>query len=202
MNAIQTFRVLMLAGALAVAASAQGADSKPPAMSKEQQAMMEAMQKAAEVRPEHKQLEYFAGDWSTTTTMASDGKSPPQKSEGKSHSETLFGGRYLRMKFEGTFQGESFSGEGFLGFDNMKGKFFNTWIDSMSTSFWLAYGTYDAAAKSYTFRGDMADYAKPGAQMSVRQVVHIVDPTHYTFEWYEMHGGKEAKTLQIDYSKK
>jgi hypothetical protein len=201
MKAISTFRVLTLAGALAVACASQAADTKPPAMSKEQQAMMQTMQKAAEVRPEHKQLEYFAGDWSTTTTMASDGKSPPQKSEGKSHSETMFGGRYLRMKFEGDFQGQPFNGEGFLGFDNLKGKFFNTWIDSMSTSFWLAYGTYDAATKTYTFRGEMADYAKPGANMTVRQTVHIVDPTHYTFEWYETHGGKEAKMMTIDYAK-
>jgi len=200
MNAIQTFRVFTLAGALACAA-ANAQDSKAPAMSKEQQAMMQAMEKAGEVRPEHKQLDYFVGDWSATTSMFMDPKAPPQKTEGKSHSETMMGGRYLRMKYEGSFEGQSFTGEGFLGFDNVKNKFFNTWIDSMSTSFWLAYGTYDAAAKSYTFQGEMADFAKPGANMKVRQVVHIVDPTHYTFEWYEMHGGKEAKTLQIDYTK-
>lgn len=202
MKAIRTFHVLTLAGALAVACSAQAADSKPPAMSKEQQAMMQAMEKAGEVRPEHKQLDYFVGDWNATTSMFMDPKSPPQKTEGKAHSESLFGGRYLRMKFEGSYEGQTFNGEGFMGFDNTSNKFFNTWIDSMSTSFWLAYGTYDAASKSYTFRGDMADFSKPGAKMAVRQVVHIVDPTHYTFEWYEMHGGKEAKTLQIDYSKK
>jgi hypothetical protein len=198
---MKAIHVLTLAAALA-ATAANAAESKQPAMSKQQQAMMEAMQKAAEVRPEHKQLDYFVGDWSTTTTMASDGKSPPQKSEGKAHNEAIFGGRYQRMTFDGTYEGQPFKGEGFLGFDNMKGKFLNTWIDSMSTSFWLAYGTYDAATKTYTFRGDMADYAKPGAKMSVRQVVHIVDPTHYTFEWYEMHGGKEAKMMQIDYTKK
>jgi len=202
MNAMQMFRVSTLACALAVAAAAQAADSKPPAMSKEQQAMMAAMEKAGEVRPEHKQLDYFVGDWNATTSMFMDPKAPPQKTEGKSHSETIMGGRYVRMKYEGSFEGQSFTGEGYLGFDNIKNKFFNTWIDSMSTSFWLAYGTYDAAAKSYTFHGEMADYSKTGANMKVRQVVHIVDPTHYTFEWYEMHGGKEAKTLQIDYTKK
>ena len=202
MNAIQTFRALTLAAALALACSgANAADDKAPAMSKEQQAMMEAMEKAGEVRPEHKQLDYFVGDWGATTSMFMDPKAPPQKTEGKTHSEAVFGGRYLRMKYEGSYEGQTFNGEGFMGFDNTRNKFFNTWIDSMSTSFWLAYGTYDAAAKSYTFHGEMADYAKPGANMKVRQVVHIVDATHYTFEWYEMHGGKEAKTLQIDYTK-
>jgi hypothetical protein len=203
MKAIRNFQVSALAGVLALAcASTHAQDSKQPAMSKQQQAMMEAMQKAGEVRPEHKQLEYFAGDWSATTSMFTDAKSPPQKSEGKSHNEAIFGGRYLRMKFEGAYEGQTFNGEGFLGFDNVKGKFLNTWIDSMSTGFWLAYGTYDAATKTYTFRGEMDDYAKPNLKMAVRQVVHIVDPTHYTFEWYEMHGGKEAKTLQIEYSKR
>jgi hypothetical protein len=202
MNAMQTFRVLTLAGALAVACgAANAADDKAPAMSKEQQAMMAAMEKAGEVRPEHKQLEYFAGDWSATTSMFMDPKAPPQKSEGKTHSEMVMGGRYLRMKYDGSYEGQAFNGEGFMGFDNTKNKFFNTWIDSMSTSYWLAYGTYDAATKTYTFQGDMADYAKPGASMKVRQTVHVVDPTHYTFEWYEMHGGKEAKTFQIDYTK-
>jgi hypothetical protein len=199
MKAIQTFKILTLAGALAVACAAAAAqDNKQPAMSKEQKAMMDAMQRASEVRPEHKQLNYFAGDWTTTTTTTMD---PKSKSEGKAHTEAIFGGRYLRMTFEGNYEGQTFNGEGFLGFDNIKGKFFNTWIDSMSNSFWLAYGTYDSAAKSYTFKGDMDDYAKPGTKIPVRIVVHIVDPTHYTFEWNETHGGKEAKTMQIDYAK-
>lgn len=203
MKAIRAFHVLTLAGALAIGcAAAKAEESKQPAMSKEQQAMMQAMQKAAEVRPEHKQLEYFVGNWNTTTTMESDGKSPPMKSEGKSHSETIFGGRYVRMMFDGTFEGQPFKGEGFMGFDNIKGKFLNTWIDSVSTGYWLAYGTYDAASKTYTFHGDMPDYAKPEAKMAVRQVMHIVDANHYTFEWYETHSGKEIKVLQIDYSKK
>ena len=42
---------------------------------------------------------------------------------------------------------------------------------------------------------------KAGAKVAVREVMHIVDPKHYVFEWYETRGGKEAKTLQIDYSK-
>lgn len=202
MDAIRNFRVAALTGVLALAcATTHAQDNKQPAMSKQQQAMMEAMQKAGEVRPEHKQLDYFVGDWAVTTSMFGDPKSPPQKSEGKAHDEMLFGGRFLSMKFEGAFQGQTFNGEGMMGFDNVKGKFFNTWIDSMSTGFWLAYGSYDAATKSYTFRGDMPDYGKPDTKMTVRQVVHIVDATHYTFEWYETPGGKEAKTLQIDYTK-
>lgn len=220
---MKTIRISLLATALALtcaAASAQdkkvtappskapaATDQAPPAasqppMSKEQKAMMDAMQRMGEVRPEHKQLDYFVGDWSATTTMWMDPKAPPEKTEGKSHTESLYGGRYIQMHYQGGFQGQPFTGEGFFGFDNVKGKFFNTWIDSMSTGFWLAWGAYDAASKTYTFHGQMDDPMKPGTKFAVRQLFHIVDPGHYSFEWYETHAGKEAKTFQIEYAKK
>ena len=176
-------------------------ESSQPPMSKEQKAMMEAMQRMGEVRSEHKQLDYFVGDWRATTTTWMDPKATPEKAEGKSHTESLYGGRYIEMRYQGAFQGQPFTGEGFFGFDNLKGKFFNTWIDSMSTGYWLAWGDYDAASKTYTFHGTMDDPMKPGAKYAVRERVHIVDPGHYSFEWYETHAGKEARTFQIDYSK-
>jgi hypothetical protein len=71
----------------------------------------------------------------------------------------------------------------------------------MSTGFWLAWGSYDTAAKTYTFHGEMEDPMAPSTKVNVRQVIHAVDPGHYTFEWYETRKGKEAKTLQIDYAK-
>ncbi|HEX3895634.1 MAG TPA: DUF1579 domain-containing protein [Rudaea sp.] len=203
MKAIHTFQLLALTGALTVACTAATAqDTQQPAMSKEQKAMMDAMQREGEVRPEHKQLDYFVGDWGVTTTMFMDPKAPPQKTEGKTHTESLFGGRYVKMKFDGSFEGQAFNGEGMLGFDNTSGKFFNTWIDSMSTGFWLAWGSYDSASKTYTFRGQMDDPMKPGAKFAVRETVRVVDPTHYSFDWYETHGGKEGKTMQIDYTKR
>jgi hypothetical protein len=219
---MKTIRISLLAVALAFACAAASAQDKkaappskappaaekaapastPPAMSKEQKEMMDAMQRMGEVRPEHKQLDYFVGDWAATTTMWMDPKAPPEKTEGKSHAESLYGGRYVEMHYQGTYQGQPFTGEGFFGFDNVKGKFFNTWIDSMSTGFWLAWGSYDAASKTYTFHGEMDDPMKAGMKVAVRQLFHVVDPSHYTFEWYETRAGKEAKTFQIEYVKK
>ena len=190
---------ILAALACSGAAIAQGAAA--PKMSKEQQAMMAAFARMGAVGPEHKQLDYFVGDWNAVTTMWMDPKAPPQKSEGKSHSEGVFGGRYIETRHEGMAMGQPFSGRGVFGFDNVSGRYFNTWMDSMSTGFWLAYGSYAPASKTYTFRGSMDDPMKPKAQVAVREVVHVVDPTHYTFEWYETHAGKEAKTLQVDYTK-
>ncbi|MFI4969998.1 MAG: DUF1579 domain-containing protein [Lysobacterales bacterium] len=190
-----------LGAAIALTGLASAQDSTAPKMSKEQQDMMAAMERMGAVRPEHKQLEYFVGDWKTTTTMWMDPKAPPQKSEGKAHAMAKFGGRYVEMTYEGEMMGQKFSGEGVFGYDNLGGKFFNTWMDSMSTGFWLAYGSYDKATNSYTFQGKMDDAIAPGTKVAVREVVHVVDPGHYQFDWYETHKGKEAKTMQIEYTK-
>jgi hypothetical protein len=223
MNAIQAIRTGALSAALVFASGAAAEDKaaanngKPaaqdksamkeskaasePKMSKEQKSMMEAYQRMGEVRAEHKQLDTFVGEWKTTTSMWMDAKAPPEKTEGKTHVESKFGGRYIELHHESKYQGQPFNGEGLMGFDNLKGKFFNTWIDSMSTGMWLAWGTYDAASKTYTFHGSMDDPMAPSSQFKVREVIHVVDPSHYTFEWYETHKGKEGKTLQIDYVK-
>jgi len=189
--------------ALAVAGQA-GADTSQPNITlpgMEQQKVMDAFERMGAVRAEQHQLEYFVGDWSTKSTMWMDPKAPPQVSEGKSHSEAIFGGRYIETKFDGNMMGESFSGRGTMGYDNLGGRFFVTWIDSMSTGFWLSYGSYDKASNSYTYRGSMPDPMAPKTKVAVRVVVRIIDPSHYTFEWNETHKGKEAKTMQIEYTK-
>ena len=198
---MKTMLTAALGAAIALTGLASAQDSVAPKMSKEQQDMMAAMERMGAVRPEHKQLEYFVGDWKTATTMWMDPKAPPQQSGGKAHAVSKFGGRYVETTYEGDMMGQKFSGEGVLGYDNLGGKFFNTWMDSMSTGFWLAYGSYDKATNSYTFQGKMDDAMVPGTKVAVREVVRVVDPSHYTFEWYETHKGKEAKTMQIEYSK-
>jgi hypothetical protein len=163
--------------------------------------MAAAFERMGEVRAEHRQLAYFVGDWKTKTTVWMDPKAPPQESRGTSHGEATFGGRYIETKFDGDMMGQPFSGRGVMGYDNLDGKFFSTWYDSMSTGFFLAYGSYDKASNSYTYHGSMDDPMAPKTSVPVRAVVHIVDPSHYTFDWYETRGGKESRTMQIEYSK-
>ena len=199
---MKTLLTAALSGALALSFGASGADkASAPQPTKEQQEMMAAYQRMAEVRQEHKQLDYFVGDWTSSTTMWMDSKTPPQKSAGKVHTQAIFGGRYIEVDMEGAMNDATYHGRGYMGFDNIAGKFFNTWMDDMSTGFWFAYGTYDKATQTYTFHGQMDDPMKAGGKVAVREVMHIVDPKHYVFEWYETRGGKEAKTLQVDYSK-
>ncbi len=198
---MKTTLIAGLIVACAFAGPACAEDAAAPKMTKEQQAMMAAYERMGAVGPEQKQLAYFVGDWDAKTTMWMDPKKPPEVSNGKSHSEAIFGGRYIETTHTGMAMGQPFEGRGVMGFDNLGGKYFSTWIDSMSTGFWLSYGSYDAATKTYTYHGSMDNPMKQGAKIPVRAVVHVVDPTHYVFEWHEKRGGKEAKTMQIEYTK-
>jgi hypothetical protein len=195
-----------LAAVLALASMGAGADDKKPAaapaMSAEQQAMMEAWARMSEIRAEHKQLKFFEGNWTSATKMWTDPSAPPQQSTGSMTVTPLYDGRYLVFRQTGEFQGATFEGQGYLGFENARNQFFSTWIDSMATGFWLAYGTYDAAKKTYTFHGEMPDPMKPGTKKKARQVFRVVDDSHYVFEWYDTYNGKEAKSLEITYARK
>ena len=62
-------------------------------------------------------------------------------------------------------------------------------------------GQYDPATKSITYTGQMDDIVKPGTKVNVRQVIRIVSPDSYVMEWYETRDGKEAKIMEIAYSR-
>src|SRR6266436_3027817 len=60
-----------------------------------------------------------------------------------------------------TMMGAPFTGHGMTGFDNVTGKYWSTWNDSMSTGVMLSEGTCDAQ-KVCTFTGTWNDPIKKG----------------------------------------
>ena len=192
---------LLLSSALP-AGAAEPKSATPPAMDAEQQKMMEAWQKAAAPGEAHKRLaEQFEGTWDTKQSMWMEPSAPPSVDTGRSINTVVFGGRQLRMDFKGTSMGQSFDGLGFSGYDNVKGKYISSWMDSMSTGLFVAEGDYEPASKTYTYRGQMPDPMRPGSSVPIRNVVRVVDHDHHVFEMYESHDGKETKTMQIEYTR-
>ena len=190
---------------LAIALPSLAAEPKspaPPAMNAEQQKMMEAWQKASTPGEAHKRLaEQFEGTWDTKQSMWMDPSAPPSIDTGRSVNTAVFGGRQLRMDFKGAWMGQAFDGLGFSGYDNVKGKYISSWMDSMSTGLFVAEGDYDPASKTYTYQGQMPDPMKPGSSVPIRNVVRVVDKDHHVFEMYESRDGKQVKTMQIEYSR-
>jgi hypothetical protein len=194
--------IALAAVALFATAPAFAADS-PPAMSAEQQAMMEKMTKAATPGHQHEMLKKMAGEWNAKVKFQMDPSQPWQESQSTSTITVLMDGRYCQEVASGQMMGAPFNGMGITGYDNVLGKYVSTWIDNMGTGIMTSQGTSDASGKVITFIGTMSDPVT-GKPSKARMVTTIVDDDHHTFDMYAVPPGgkKEMKTMTIEYSRK
>jgi Protein of unknown function (DUF1579) len=189
--------------AVLVVAPAALAQDKPPAgMSKEQMAMMEAMEKAATPGENHKLLASMVGDWTFVNRMWMDPTAPPTESTGTANYMMIMDGRFLVGHYQGTMMGMEFDGRGVTGYNNTTKQFEGFWIDNFGTMMMFMTGTYDPAAKAFTFLSEMPDPAAPSTRIKVRELIHVESPDKQTMEWHETRGGKETRTMEIVYTRK
>src|SRR3546814_8456449 len=92
--------------------------------------------------------------------------------------------------------GQPFNGIGFMGYDNVRGKYVASWVDDMSTGLMTSEGDYDPATKTYTFVAEMADPMNAGAPIAIRETVRIIDADHHGMGMLETPDGKDGRTLQ------
>jgi hypothetical protein len=192
-----------LAGVLAAAPlRAQSGDAKsaPPAM--DEQAMAEAFARMAAVGDNHKLLSGLVGEWTSVTKMWMAPGQPPQESTGTASNTLIMGGRYLQSVHKSVVMGMPFEGLGTTAYDNLTGSFVSTWVDNMSTGIFYQTGSYDAASRTFVYRGEMADPMAPAKRLPVRTTLRLVNADTYAFEWYESHDGHEARTLEVTYKRK
>jgi hypothetical protein len=174
------------------------------------QKMMQQMTELAKTNENHKMLADLNGNWTYTVKMwMGDPNAKPQESKGTAVRKSTMDGRYCVMDVTGKMQmpgpdGKpkemTFKGMGVEGYDNVKKKFVGSWIDNMGTGIMMSEGTYDPATKALTYTGE--EEMVPGMKQKVREVVKLVDKDHMALEWYEDHGGQEAKTMEINYTRK
>jgi hypothetical protein len=195
-----TFVVLLASLTLPLTFAARAAE--PPAPTPDQQAMMQAWEKASRVGPEHARLaEQLAGNWTTRQSMWIDDKTPPAISSGRSVHTAILGGRQIRFEFKGDFQGQPFEGTGLMGYDNIAGHYVGTWTDNMVTGIVVGQGEYDAGKRTYTMHNVMSDPMHPGQQTKMRETLQVVDADHLLQEMFAKHEGKEVRILRIEYTR-
>jgi len=180
-------------------------DAKQPGEA-EMMAMMMEMAKTGE---NHKLLQEGVGTWSYKVKWWMSPEAPPSESSGTSTARAVFDGRYIVTDHSGKMQmpgpdgkpmDMEFKGMATEGYDNAKKKFVASWIDNMSTGIMSMTGTYDAAAKKFTY--DAEYEAMPGMVMKVRQVLTVKDKDHRMMEFFEDRGGTQVKTMEINYTRK
>ncbi len=162
-------------------------------------AMMKAWQESMTPGPMHKMLASRVGEWKAEVSTWMDPTKPPETSEAKTVTESILGGRYFKSTHTGMMMGMPFEGYEISGYDNVKKKFFNVWMDNMGTGIMVSEGTYDEVTKTLTFTGEMTD--PMGTDMNVREVITAPDKDHSLFEMYVDMGGNEMKTMEIKYTR-
>ncbi len=173
--------------------------------------MMKQMMDLSKLNENHKLLASMDGSWNYTIKfwMNPDPNAKPEESKGTAMRKSIMDGRYVVMDVTGKMQmpgpdgkmkDVTFKGMGLEGYDNVKKKFVESWVDNMGTGIESAEGTYDPGTKTFTYTAEIEPM--PGMKQQVRELVKLGDKDHMTLEWYENQGGQEKKTMEINYTRK
>ncbi len=165
-------------------------------------AMMEAVMKAAQPGEHHAHLNPLVGNWNLHSKWRFAPEAPWEESTGTAEFKWVMGGRYILEKIESTMGDETFEGIGILGYDNIKKKHFSAWIDNMGTMIMTSEGSCDASGKVVTLYGQHPDPVD-GTTKKQKSVHRIINNDKHVFEIYDRTAdGKEFKSLEVTYTRK
>ena len=120
---------------------------------------MEAYMKAGAPGEAHKALAQAVGTYDCKVKSWHAPGAPPTEDSGTATRKMALDGRVLIEDFSTSMMGMPFKGQGMHGYDNVTGKHWSTWVDSMSTGVMLSEGTCDAQG-ACTFTGTYNDAIK------------------------------------------
>ena len=192
--------MLITAGALLAGAASAQAGKEQPQLTPEQAAEMEAYQKAGALGEPHKALAATVGTYSVKSKSWTEPGGPATEESGTATRALALDGRVLVEEFKSSMMGMPFTGHGMTGFDNVSGKYWATWNDSMSTGLMVSEGKCDAK-QSCTFTGSWNDPIKK-APIKARMTTRWPTPATEIFEMYcPGKDGKEMRMMEITYTK-
>lgn len=186
--------------ALAVPSALAQQQGGAPEMTPEQKAEMEAYMKAGALGEPHKHLAASVGSYDLVIKSFPAPGADPIVEKGTAVRALDLDGRVVVERMSSSMMGTPFTGMGLMGFDNVSGKYWSTWNDSMSTGIMTSEGTCDAQ-QACTFVGGWNDPLK--GRITARMVSRRVSPGVESFEMYTVgKDGKEAKMMEILYTKR
>ena len=195
-----TLLAIALTAALPVLAK-PATNAQAPKMTAEQQAMMEAFQKAGTPGAAHAQLKKMEGTYDLSIKSWEAPGAPPTVEKGTATRKMILDGRVMAETVSSQMHGQPFNGHGMSGYDNVTGKHWSTWNDSMSTGIMVSEGSCDGKG-ACTFRGSWNDPITKRKTTS-RMTTRWTSPTVEVFEMYAPGpDGKEMKMMEITYTKR
>jgi hypothetical protein len=193
---------LLTIAALSLMATAVLADDTKTPMTAEMEAKMAKAKEAGMPGAGHAVLKPIEGNWTVKSKFWMKPGAKPALSDATSNFTWVLGGRFLRQTFKGTWGGQPFEGQGFLGYDNVAKEYVSVWMDSMSTGVVKSSGQYDKATKTISEKGTyncpIAGVGKP-----FRAEWKLVGKNSHIYTMYTKDpAGKEFKSMELRYTRK
>ena len=194
---LTAFAILLIGlGTPGVSAGEEGVKSNPVMAAK---AAREAMKKAAVPGPHHARLARMAGAWKAVTRDSS-GPGKPRVSVGTAKMSMILGGRFLVHEFKGISNGKSFEGMGVSGYDNIRQKYVDIWMDDMMTSITSMEGEWNEDTRTLESVGEAL--MPNGQRVKMRSLSRDVSDDEVFFEMFVTGPkGKEKKVFEITYTR-
>lgn len=199
-----TYPALLIAG-IFVATLTLADDKDKPASAKKLDPKQEELLKKVEVLGTpgagHKALEPFVGNWSAEIKCWMAPDETPVVTKGTAKSNWIMNGRFVREEFEGEFMGKPFRGLSITGYDNVKQRFNNVWIDDMHTAIFTTEGEAGSDDKVITLDGKYDCPITGQKDKPMKQVLRLVNRDKHVFEMHDPSLGQKSKTMEITYTR-
>jgi len=151
---------------------------------------------------EHEWLQQFAGEWDSETEIFMEPGAPPMKFKG-SELARMLGDFWLVSEASNEMPGNPYTSRLTLGYCPGKKKYIGSWIDSMSSTFWLYEGDVDATGKALTLYSEGRCPGEPDKLSKVKEVTEFKSPDHRVSTSYAMEGdGKWTACVVVNYYRK
>ena len=148
----------------------------------------------------HKLLARMAGTWSMKGNCRMEPGGDWIEHTGISEQRMVLGGRFLQQDFKGDMLGTPFTGIGYTGYDNHRGKYVSTWLDSFGTGIYHFEGTGSSDGSTITQTGGYDDPVR--GPLTWRNVTRIVDDNTLEFRMYTVDsGGYEDEMAVLVYTR-
>ncbi len=150
---------------------------------------------------EHAQLiADMLGEWTVENEVTFAPGAPVEKSTGTAKCEPIFGGRFVKMDYDGNMMGQPFKGFSLWGYNTPSGKFESTWIDSTSVGMMYSTGVKQADG-SIEWTGTWVDPITKETKTS-RSVTKMTDKNTMVYEAFDKTtDGTEFKMMTVTYTR-
>ena len=165
-------------------------------------AMMAQAEKYTNPGKHHELLKRYLGEWDAEVTLFMGGNAM-EPTKGRSKSEWLMEGRWLKSDFQGSMMGMPVRIVSIMGYDNFKQSYVVTSVNSMDTIMIHQEGDMDPGGKALLMYGTLDEYLTGEHDKMVKTVFRFLSEDEIVMEVHDLPiGEKNTKVFEIRYKRR